>query len=72
MTRWNHIERKQNNLVKFSIRCNDGQSTYLNNLRNKTFFKDYHIAWLNGERKHALDPNIVMDLRHTKVLNIEL
>lgn len=67
-TRWDRIERRN------AYKCaeNTAQSVndcdvYVNNLRNKTFVEDCHIRWLNGERKHILDPNVVMDLRHANV-----
>lgn len=68
--RWHRIEKKHINSIKLPIRLGEVNGTYLNYLRNKTFFKDYHIKLLNGEKSlsHSLDPNLVMDIRHEKVI----
>lgn len=68
-TRWNRIERKHINAIKLPGRTAEGAGNYLSYLRNKTFFKDYHIKMLNGDDslQNRLDPNLVMNIRHENV-----
>lgn len=74
-TRWDRIEKKHINSSKILYNHTDAAIEICQNLmENKHFISDEQFKTMLGEKpKHLrLDPNLVMDLRHTRVSTTHL
>lgn len=68
-TRWNRIEKKHINSIELCHRSDAVTEICKNLIKNKDFIKEHHFKYLVGDNssKLCLDPNLVMELRHTNV-----
>lgn len=68
-TRWNRIEKRHNNSIKLGHRHDATKTICKNLIRNTNIIRDHHIKAMMGDelRQWCLDPNLVMDLRHSSV-----
>lgn len=68
-TRWNRIERRHINSTSVYDHSDTAAEICKSLIDNQDFISDTQFKTMLGEKpKHLrLDPNLVMDLRHTKV-----
>lgn len=69
-TRWSRIESKHLNSTKLHHRSEATTDICKSLLKNKQFIREHHMKYLLGDKNNDwhLDPNLVMDLRHKKVI----
>lgn len=68
-TKWDRIERRHINSAKVFDRSEAAEEICKNLIENKEFIKGNHLKALLGEKSKrlCLDPNLVMDMRHSRV-----
>lgn len=68
-TRWDRIEKRHINSAIVYDRSDAAQQICKDLIENKEFITGNHLKALLGEKpkRLCLDPNMVMDLRHTQV-----
>lgn len=68
-TRWDRIEKRHINSAIVYERSDAAAEICKNLMQNKEFVTENHLKTLLGEKpkRLCLDPNLVMDLRHSKV-----
>lgn len=68
-TRWDRIEKRHINSAIVYDRTDAAAEICKNLIKNKEFVTENHFKRLLGEKpkRLCLDPNLVMDLRHSKV-----
>lgn len=69
-TRWDRIEKRHIDSASIRDRTDAGAAEICKNLiQNKEFITNQHLKRLLGEipKRFGLDPNLVMDMRHSGV-----
>lgn len=68
-TKWDRIERRHINSAIVFDRSAAAEEICKNLIENKEFIKGNHLKALLGEKSKrlCLDPNLVMDMRHSRV-----
>lgn len=68
-TRWDRIEKRHINSAIVYDRTDAAAEICKNLIQNKDFVTENHLKTLIGEKPKSLclDPNLVMDLRHSRV-----
>lgn len=68
-TRWDRIEQRHINSTILHDQSDTAEAICKDFIDNKEFITGNHLKALLGEipKQFSLDPNLVMDLRHSKV-----